>query len=89
MVCRLVPSCFAKTDMLAPAASPDRTASGCLDPSVAGRPNTTPSALARFRPDCVRSISRSRSNSATALITPIVSVTTLAARLLHTTWITT
>ena len=37
-----------------------------------GLPHVFPSALARLSPDCVLSISRSRSNSATAAITPIV-----------------
>src|SRR4051794_3191507 len=47
---------------------------------LAGRPKRLPSALARLSPAWVRSISRSRSNSATALITFIVSLPVELAR---------
>lgn len=44
-------------------------ASSCSAFDVLGRPKSTPLVFARAKPACVRSISRSRSNCATALMT--------------------
>ena len=58
--------------MLTPASSRSTTASRSSAFNAGGLPNCFPAAFARMIPDCVRSISKSRSNSATAAITCIV-----------------
>lgn len=74
IVCRLVANFRAKAETLDPIfklfahALPQRFI------QAGGRPRALPEALACCTPDWVRSIGRSRSNSATALMTPIVSL---------------
>ncbi|KGS19789.1 hypothetical protein X962_5791 [Burkholderia pseudomallei MSHR7343] len=72
IVWRLVPNCRASAATLAPASSSRSTSARCWSDRANGRPIALPSALARAMPACVRSISRSRSNSATAFNTCIV-----------------
>jgi hypothetical protein len=69
MVCRLVANFVAIAETLIPAARSPRTSCFCVSLSVEGRPRAFLSDLARLRPDCVRSIGKSRSNCATALST--------------------
>ena len=52
--------------------SADTIASRCAGVVLDGRPNVTPDSLALLMPELVLSISKSRSNSATAAITCIV-----------------
>nr|ARU12291.1 hypothetical protein AgrTiEU6_60 [Agrobacterium tumefaciens] len=58
-VCRLVANFRAIAETLMPFARSSRTSFFCSSLSVAGRPRVLPSDLARLRPDCVRSTSRS------------------------------
>lgn len=66
MVCREVPNWRATALILAPAFSCSSATCCCSGFSAGGRPNRFPAALALARQECVRSISRSFSNSATA-----------------------
>ena len=73
-VCRLVPSAWATAETLSPALRRRRASARCSGARLWGRPMGLPSARARRRPAWVRSTRRSRSNSATALMTPMVSL---------------
>ena len=72
IVWRLVLNVVATEETDSPLVSRSRTFASSAGVRLGGLPRCLPSAFARARPDCVRSISRSRSNSATAAITCIV-----------------
>ena len=72
IVCRVVLNSRASSAMLAPSPKRATTVARSCALSAGGRPNCLPAAFARTIPDWVRSISRSRSNSATAAITCMV-----------------
>ncbi|CAB5616432.1 Uncharacterised protein [Klebsiella pneumoniae] len=72
MVCRVVSNSRAIALILFPSLRRKNTAFFCSSSRAGGRPKRFPDALARAIPACVRSSSRSRSNSATAEITCIV-----------------
>src|SRR3546814_8767952 len=74
IVCRLVENALLSADTVSPLSRRRSTSARSSVVRLAGRPMALPSARARRSPAWVRSISRSRSNSATALITPIVSL---------------
>ena len=72
MVCRVVLNSRAIALILIPASIRSATACFCCSLSTGGRPKRLPEAFARAIPECVRSSSKSRSNSATAEITCMV-----------------
>lgn len=72
MVCRVVLNSRATALILTPALRRSATIFFCSSLRVGGRPKRFPADLAREIPECVRSSSKSRSNSATAEITCMV-----------------
>ncbi|MDR6101765.1 hypothetical protein QE369_001962 [Agrobacterium larrymoorei] len=62
IVCREVANFLAMAETLIPTSRSWRTSCFCFSLRIDGRPRVLPSAFARLRPDCVLSISKSRSN---------------------------
>jgi hypothetical protein len=74
IVWRLVRKSRASAETPAPSCNRRPTSRRCSAVRLEGRPSALPAALARSRPAWVRSTKRSRSNSATALMTLVVSL---------------